>query len=67
MEKPDIPAGVYWSREAGNFYSEATNLGMGLAFYDAWEDRKDEFPEKVTGAPGIDLFLDQPVPEVASE
>jgi len=57
-----IPAGVYWSREAGNFYDEATNLGMGLAFYDAWQERKGEFPEKATTVPAPpDLNLDHPV------
>src|SRR3989304_5934880 len=53
----DIPKGVYWSREAGNFYREATNRGMGLEFYDAWQERKDEFPAKATSAPGLDLYL----------
>ncbi len=41
-----IPEGVYWSREHGNFYDAANNEGQGVLFYEAWRDRKDEFPQK---------------------
>lgn len=51
---PDpIPSGVYWSVEAGNFYSfEGKNSfegsrGMGHDFYIKWKDRQSEFPSKV--------------------
>lgn len=57
-----IPYGVYWSREAGNFYQDETNRGMGLAFYNRWQRRKDEFPEKATTVTAtLDINLDLPV------
>lgn len=59
--RPMIPTGVYWSPEAGNFYDVLTNKGMGLAFYEKWEDRKDEFPEKSTTSAGLDLNFDRTV------
>lgn len=42
----EVPAGVYWSREAANFYDAKTNAGMGLAFYERWEPYADAFPSK---------------------
>lgn len=56
-----VPKGVYWSSEAGNFYDDTTNAGKGLAFYEAWQHRKDEFPAKATTSPGLDLNMTKPV------
>lgn len=56
-----VPAGVYWSREAGNFYDTRTNKGMGVPFYEKWQKRKDDFPEKATSAAGIDIYLNKVV------
>lgn len=39
-----IPSGIYWSPEAGNFYSTASHKGQGVDFYRQWADRRDEFP-----------------------
>lgn len=57
----DVPDGVYWSREAGNFYDATTNKGMGTAFYERWYERKDEFPERATEAPGLDIHLNKQI------
>lgn len=58
----DIPSGVYWSREAGNFYDARTHQGMGLEFYRHWQERKDEFPERATTTTaGLDLNYDKSV------
>lgn len=56
-----VPPGIYWSREAGNFYNASNNRGMGVMFYEAWQDRKDEFPEKATTSAGIDIHLTKAV------
>ena len=39
-----VPEGVYYSEEMGNFYSSATHRGMGMAFWETWRNRRDEFP-----------------------
>lgn len=44
--KGAVPHGVYWCPESSNFYSLMTSSGMGVPFYDAWKDRKGEFPGK---------------------
>lgn len=61
-----IPANVYWSCEAGNFYDAATNKGMGVDFYLNWNGRKDEFPEKATSSAGLDFYMDKTVTPSAS-
>jgi hypothetical protein len=43
---PAIPANVYWSEEADNFYAFANNKGMGLKFYKRWKGRKAGFPKR---------------------
>jgi hypothetical protein len=64
LDADRIPDHVYWSREAGNFYDSHTNRGMGIPFYDRWQARKDDFPEKPTTSAGIDLHLDKRVDRV---
>jgi hypothetical protein len=53
-----VPSGIYWSREAGNFY-DADGQGQGIAFYEDWQGRKDDFPTRRTyhTVPGVDLEL----------
>lgn len=40
----EIPNGVYYAN--GNFYSAATNIGLGADFYEAWLERARDFPAK---------------------
>jgi hypothetical protein len=39
-----IPAGVYYSAAGANFYRERDGCGMGMAFYEQWRSRREEFP-----------------------
>lgn len=43
----DVPPGVYYGIEGGNFYDAATNAGQGNEFYAKWRSRSAEFPQKV--------------------
>ena len=50
-ERVLIPSGVYWGQEGLNFYDTATRLGMGLDFFDEWQDRRSSFPTRADLAP----------------
>lgn len=39
-----IPKGVYYGAETDNFYLTDHGVGMGMAFWMQWRDRKHEFP-----------------------
>jgi hypothetical protein len=39
-----IPEGIYYSLEHANFYRVRDYCGMGMAFYEQWRSRCDEFP-----------------------
>lgn len=51
-----IPKGIYFGTDTGNFYNETTKEGQGQAFYDKWIARKDEFPQKKTEGIPIQEF-----------
>jgi hypothetical protein len=46
QEKPPVPDGVYYDADADYFYSELNGTGMGMAFWEAWRKRKDDFPAR---------------------
>lgn len=58
-----IPSGIYWSPEAGNFYSTASHKGQGVDFYRQWADRRDEFPGDPRQEPEPTVFCDDGVTE----
>jgi hypothetical protein len=48
LSENDPPPGIYYSREADNFYS-ADRKGMGSEFYRKWKPLCDAFPRSPAG------------------
>ena len=55
-QQEQIPTGVYYGTDTGNFYNETTKEGQGQTFYDKWVSRKDDFPQKKTEGIPIQEF-----------
>jgi hypothetical protein len=47
----DIPAGVYYSTNTGNFHDAVTRKGMGNDFFNEWHLYTDRFPRDLPQAP----------------